>query len=352
MSGIPFGIAHAQQLKLMGDAGFVGDDRHIYYSVAEIDDGLQETRSLWLFDLADSGTRGIGEGLEDLGAPAPSPDGRSLAVLAEVEGIRQICLIPIGAGPARPLTALPQGVSGRPSWSPDGRSIAFTAGPAQQRDRSLPYRVDRVTYRFERVGYLDDVVTDIYVVDVASGSVRQLTSDRCMNSDPRWSPDGRSLSYLVSFPPDRVWTGLTELHVLDVEEGRSRALVGDWGAVLERNLVRGRRADRVRGSLRRGVSHDDQVGPLDDRCLRRRAGMSDRDSPSGRRRGHPDRLAFVGAAPLRDSHACGLRHGVHQRSGRRRCRHLPRRPQRSRGGRTSRRDSRLRCIPHGHRAGR
>jgi dipeptidyl aminopeptidase/acylaminoacyl peptidase len=232
MTGIPFSSAHAQQLKLVRDACFVGDDRHICYSVAEIDDELRETHSLWLFDLADSGTRRIGEGLTGVDAPAPSPDGESFAVLAEVEGIRQICLIPVDGGPARPLTALPQGVSGRPAWSPDGRSIAFTAGPAQRRDPSLPYRVDRVTYRFERVGYLDDVVTDVYVVDVASGSTRQLTSDRCMNSDPRWSPDGRSLSYLVSFPPDRMWTGMPELHVLAVEDGKSSALVSGWGAVL------------------------------------------------------------------------------------------------------------------------
>src|SRR5205823_14145993 len=126
-------------------------------------------------------------------------------------GKRQICLVSVDGGPARPLTALPQGVSGAPVWSPDGASIAFTAGPAERRDPSLPYRVDRSTYRFDGLGYVDDVLQDIYVVEVESGSVRQLTSDRCMNGDPRWSPDGRLLSYLVSFPPDRVWTFLTEL---------------------------------------------------------------------------------------------------------------------------------------------
>src|SRR5207344_3100269 len=97
----------------------------------------------------------------------------------------------------------------------DGSGIAFTAGPLP-RDPSLPYRVDRITYRMDGLGYLDDAVTDLYVVDVASGAVRQLTDDRCLNSDPAWSPDGRSLAYLVSFRPDREFTSHAAINVVDV----------------------------------------------------------------------------------------------------------------------------------------
>jgi dipeptidyl aminopeptidase/acylaminoacyl peptidase len=225
----PFTLAHAQRLRLVREAGFIGDGRHVYYSVAEIDGELRDRHSLWLVDVLDLSRRCLADELGNVRAPSPSPDGRSLAVLADIDGAAQIHLVPLDGGRSRMLTRIRQGVSGRPAWSPDGLSIAFAACPNGPRDPSLP---QRATERFERLGYLDDAVTDLYVVDVATGATRQLTDDRCMNGDPSWSPDGRFLCYLVSFPPDRPWTGMPALHRLRVEDGASHVLVDDWGAVL------------------------------------------------------------------------------------------------------------------------
>lgn len=231
MTRVPFTAEHARRLRFVRDAGFAGDGRHGFYTVAETVDETRETHGLWVFALDGSGARRLAAGLGDVGAPAPSPDGASLAVPAEIDGRRQICVVPVDGGPVRPLTALAQGVSGRPVWSPDGRSIAFTAGPADRRDPALPYRVDRATFRADGLGVLDDVVTDLHVVDVGTGAVRRLTHDRSMNAEPRWSPDGRSLCYLVSFPPDRPWTVRPQLHVLSVASGERTVLVDDWGGV-------------------------------------------------------------------------------------------------------------------------
>jgi dipeptidyl aminopeptidase/acylaminoacyl peptidase len=97
----------------------------------------------------------------------------------------------------------------------------------------LPYRVSRATYRFDGLGYVEDVLEDIYVVEVENTCLRQLTRDRFMNSKPRWSPDGRLLCYLVSFPPDRPWTFLPELHVVTVDGGNSHTVVGAWGGIFD-----------------------------------------------------------------------------------------------------------------------
>ncbi len=226
-----FGPDDARRLVFIRDAGFVGKGRLGFYTVAEIDDELRETRSVWVFDRDGSSRRRVGECLGDVASASPSPDGATVAVLADVNGGRQICLVPLDGGEVRVLTGLPQGVTGSPVWSPDGCWIAFTTGPSDQRDPSLPYRVDRATYRLERAGYLDDVVQDIYLVAVGTGVVRRLTRDRCMNSEPRWSPDGRSICYLVSCHPDRIWNQLPELHVLTVATGESRVLLGEWGGV-------------------------------------------------------------------------------------------------------------------------
>ena len=61
------------------------------------------------------------------------------------------------------------------AWSPDGRSIAFAAVPAPQSGR------------------LDSV--HVQLVDVATGSIRSLTSARRFENNPVFSPDGRSVAY-------------------------------------------------------------------------------------------------------------------------------------------------------------
>jgi dipeptidyl aminopeptidase/acylaminoacyl peptidase len=223
-----FNQEHARRLRFVRGAGFLGDGSAIHYSVVETAD-RRERNTLWIFDLEAEAARRLATDLADVLSPAASPDGRTIAVLAEVDGRHQVHLVSTKDGTAQAVTSLPQGAVGPLAWSPDGASIAFAARPGLPRDRSEPYWVDRITYRIDGLGNLDDAVTDLYVLDVASGEARQLTDDRWMNSAPVWSPDGRRLAYLASFPPDRPWQFLPELNVLDLEAGVSQSLLGDWG---------------------------------------------------------------------------------------------------------------------------
>src|SRR5262249_46802991 len=152
----------------------------IAYTIAEIVDRTREAHSLWLVDRDGTNPRRLAEQLGDVAVVSPSPDGSSLAVTAD----KQIVVVPLDGGAPRTRTPRAQGVGGRPLGNPDGSTIAFPAGPAERRDPSLPYWIDRHTYRFDGLGNLDDVVQDLYVVDVASGDVKQLTDDRAMNAEP------------------------------------------------------------------------------------------------------------------------------------------------------------------------
>jgi dipeptidyl aminopeptidase/acylaminoacyl peptidase len=205
----------------------------VFYSTAEIDEDEEtEVGSLWIVREGGLDRQFVYVASTDFRDPAPSPDGSRFAVVGVVDGVAQICLIDL-VGDVTALTALPQGVTGPPVWSPDGAMIAFTAASGVSRKRGAPYRVNRATFRFDGVGYLDDAAHDLYVVDVDSGSVRQLTNDRCMNTDPRWSPDGRALCFLVSFPPEGVWKFLPELHVISIEGGEQHTVTGTWGGVFD-----------------------------------------------------------------------------------------------------------------------
>lgn len=78
-----------------------------------------------------------------------------------------------------------------PSFSPDGKRLAYSAWTAG--------------------GY-----RDIRVVDVATGSFRQVTRDRATDMNPVWSPDGETLY----FTSDR--TGIHNVYAYDVSSGALR----------------------------------------------------------------------------------------------------------------------------------
>ncbi len=75
-----------------------------------------------------------------------------------------------GAAPRQLTTENLENTSAALMWSPDGRSMAYTS---------------------RRTG-----TTDIWIVDVASGQARQLTSDVRNDFAARWSPDGRWIAFL------------------------------------------------------------------------------------------------------------------------------------------------------------
>jgi Tol biopolymer transport system component len=76
-----------------------------------------------------------------------------------------------------------------PTWSPDGQSICFTG--------------------------MSRGLTDLYIVNLASGSVRQLTRDAHAELQPAWSPDGK----WIAFATDRFSSRLDVLEIGDYRIG-------------------------------------------------------------------------------------------------------------------------------------
>ena len=79
--------------------------------------------------------------------------------------------------------------------------IRGTAPAAPKAD--MPYRVTRVTFRFEGIGVIDDAIQDVYVVDLKAGTTNRITDDGALNEDPRWAADGTRLLFRGSLDPER-----------------------------------------------------------------------------------------------------------------------------------------------------
>jgi len=192
--------------------------------------------------------------------PRFSPDGRTLAFLSDrrslveeapdrpaatgngQDGVWQVYLLPLDGGEAHRLTGLPRGVEAF-EWSPDGSSLVVTsasAGSTAAADARLrgaggrpapgspPLSdlrfIDRLDYMLNGKGFTYDRVVHLWLVEIATGAARRLTSGPVADLEPAWSPDGRRIAFSSNRRRDPDLVGRQDIQVVDVETGAVTAI--------------------------------------------------------------------------------------------------------------------------------
>jgi dipeptidyl aminopeptidase/acylaminoacyl peptidase len=137
----------------------------------------------------------------------------------------QIWLRPLDGGPRRALTATAYSHQ-NVRVSPDGQWIAFTADPGLRPDSVVRAERDslaRLPYDAKR----DEAPrndADIFVIPVAGGPPRRITSMNGAETQLVWSPDSKRIAYTAALTR----TGSRRIWVVDAAGGTPVNLLGDW----------------------------------------------------------------------------------------------------------------------------
>lgn len=210
-------------------------------------------KDVWLVKPTGEETQLTNSPEEDDFTAAPSPDGKSLLVIAtrSVEGLHmeQLRVQPLNGGAPVPLNA-PRARSRNPSWSPDGRWLVAEsdaqnfsdvvrlepkAGTAEQRLTQVPQGCfePAVSPDGTEIAFVSSREGDpeIFVMRADGTNERRITAFYQEDREPRWSPDGKWLSFISNRE------GRDRYYVVRPDGTQLRAVSGEATKLDERELV-------------------------------------------------------------------------------------------------------------------
>ncbi|HEV2109716.1 MAG TPA: Tol-Pal system beta propeller repeat protein TolB [Gammaproteobacteria bacterium] len=147
-------------------------------------------------------------------SPAWSPDGRQIAYVSFESGQPAVYLQDLTTGKREMLSQRP-GLNGAPAFSPDGKSLALTLSSSP--GNPDVYVMDIATRQLRRITTSDAIDTEpvwspdgqslyftsdrggtpqIYKVGVQGGDPQRVTFDGNYNANPRVAPDGKALAFV------------------------------------------------------------------------------------------------------------------------------------------------------------
>lgn len=175
--------------------------------------------------------------------PKWSPDNRYLAFLSGRDKKTQVYLLNRTGGEAIQLTDVKQGVNDL-EWSPDGKKLAIliTDKDPDELDDSekpsgdekakteKPIVITRLQFKRDGQGYLKELYTHIYTIDIATKTLKQITSGNYDDSWPKWSPDGKSIVFVSNRTDNPDGNRNNDLFLVPSEGGELKKLTTNPGS--------------------------------------------------------------------------------------------------------------------------
>jgi dipeptidyl aminopeptidase/acylaminoacyl peptidase len=224
-------------------AEFSPDGKWIAYTVMRHDRPGRPWPQLWVADAASGKSVRIGGEQDVAGGPVWSPDGRWIAYAGAAEGKHGLAMahpdgsaITFIADATGTNTALP-GQGSEFTWSPDSKQIAYisaTPGPETADATGDPMVITRYLYKPDAgegmTRFTDNRRLHIFVIDVASRAVKQVTNGNTYEHSIDWSPKGDEILFVSDRSPETDQFFNYDIFALKVSDGSIRRVTATENA--------------------------------------------------------------------------------------------------------------------------
>lgn len=220
-------------LKSVGDVQFSPDERYVVYSLTSREELGRPSSRLWIYDVRAEKNRRL---IDGPGSGARwSPDGSWIAYFGRVGEESGLVIVRPGGSGQTFLASVrgtnhPLPSSGeRLSWAPDGSAIAFvstTPGPESADATGDPVVITRYLYKPTAseglTRFNDNRRAHIFVVDIESKRVRQITDGDYYEHSIDWSPNGEEILFISNREPDPDRFFNYDIFAVDVDNRSTR----------------------------------------------------------------------------------------------------------------------------------
>ncbi len=204
----PMEIEDQYRIRRVGNAEVSPDGDWVAYTVTTTNLEKDESKTqIWMVSTEGGEPIPLTMSGESASNPRWSPDGKYLSFTASrgEDARTQVFVLDRRGGEASPLTDVEQGVNGY-EWSPDGSKLVLTIRDADTIDAPEeggegsgvrePWVINRLQTKYDGRGYLTDTrKTHLYVFDLATEQLTQITSGEWDEGSPSWSPDGSKIAF-------------------------------------------------------------------------------------------------------------------------------------------------------------
>src|SRR5208283_716744 len=229
-----------------GGALLSPDSHRVAYTVTRYDRPGRPYPQLWIMDLAAQKSIRVAGDKDVTANPIWSPDGKWIAfqgsagdkhglLMARQDGSEITFLAAMG-GTNSPLPGAGEDVT----WSPDGKQIAFISSTPDERAAEAsgdPMVITRYLYKPDAgegmTRFNDNQRLHIFILDVATKQVRQLTQGNTDEHSIDWSPDGKEILFVSNREPNPDQFFNYDLFAVKIADGSVRRLTATESAEYE-----------------------------------------------------------------------------------------------------------------------
>jgi dipeptidyl aminopeptidase/acylaminoacyl peptidase len=231
------------RLRAVGEVTFSRDGKYIAYSVENNDRPGRPYSQVWILDVSSQKSIRLGGAKEVTSGAEWSPDGQWIAyhggqddqtglMVAHADGSGGTLLAPV-RGTNNPLPMTGKDLA----WSPDSKTIAFISampGPETEEANGDPMVITRYLYKptdSEGLSHFNDNRRlHIFVVDLATKQVRQLTNGTFYEHSIDWSPNSGELLFVSNREPNADQFFNYDLFALRIADSTIRRLTATENA--------------------------------------------------------------------------------------------------------------------------